>query len=138
MPNVEKPQIQPIDAVHEVLLNILSEQQNQAFQSELVPKMPRGSRLKKNKTGINIIGINPIKFDEENKKNSTKKNKKSSFKAEKTEKNNLKKENKTNLMMIDDDQKNDEMDYELHAQEQLDIAIEYTASVTNTSASTIL
>ncbi len=127
---VEKPSIPAIDAVREIVVNIFSEHRQQVLECQHASKLPRASRLK-NKTGINITDMNIFDIIKENEKTKIKKNMKSSMKTKNKTKKNSKKKKKT-VIGIDDNQENsDDMDYELNIREQLDEAIEETASITN-------
>ena len=128
--HVKQLPVQPIDAVHKVLLNILSEQNSKMVQSESESKIPRGTKLK-NKTCINITEINVADFNKEKQKNNMKKNKKALPKGMDTKSINSKKKYNINIAGIDDEKENDKMDYELNVREQLHLAIENTASITN-------
>jgi hypothetical protein len=128
---VEKPSIHAIDAVREAVVNILSEHQQQLLECQRASKLPRGSRLN-NKTGINITDMNIFDIIKENEENNIKKNKKSSMKAKNRTNKNSKKKKKQTVIGNDDEQENNhDTDYELNIREQLDEAIEETASITN-------
>ncbi len=127
---VEKPPIHAIDAVREVVVNILSEHQQQVLECQRASKLPRGSRLK-NKTGINITDMNIFDIIKGNENTNIKKNKKSSMKAKNRTNKNSKKKKKSTIIGMDDEQENsDDMDYELNIRQELDEAIEQTASIT--------
>lgn len=136
-----------IDAVREVVHNILSE--HQQLQREQAPKASRGSRLK-NKTGINITDMDESEIVPKNTKSNVNKRKKSPTKAKDRTKVNPKrkkaklnpkrkkakvnpKRRKTKILSdSDSDKENEEKsESESYIRQQLDTAIEDTASIIN-------
>jgi hypothetical protein len=114
--------------VREVIVNILSERQNQAAQAERDDRIPRGSRLK-NKTGVNITDINVAKEIENNSK-KRKPSKKPTTRRQPTPRRTKRK--KPDIMGINSDQENEDntdTDEEINIRQKLDLALEETSSI---------